>query len=57
MCLVDFNGHMGRHSDVFDGVHGGYDIGYKNFEGRMLLKFCLWNYVHQIHYSRETKRR
>ena len=27
MCLGDFNGHVGRHIDDFDGVHGGYDDG------------------------------
>ena len=38
MCLGDFNGHIGRH---FDGVHGGYGVGQRNLEGRMLLEFCL----------------
>ena len=37
MCLGDFNGHVGRHIDGFDGVHGGYGVGQSNFEGRMLL--------------------
>ena len=23
MCLVDFNGHVGKHIDGFYGVHGG----------------------------------
>ena len=32
MCLGDFNGHIGRN---FDGV------GLINFEGRLLLEFCL----------------
>ena len=27
MCLVDFNGHVCRHIDDFDGVHGGYGVG------------------------------
>ena len=35
VCLGDFNGHMGRHIDGFDGVHGGYDV--SNLEGRLLL--------------------
>ena len=28
MCLGDFNGHVGRHIDGFEGVHG---VGQKNF--------------------------
>ena len=40
MCLGDFNGHVGRHIDSFDGVHGGYGVGLRNLEGRMLLQFC-----------------
>ena len=27
MCLGDLNGHVGRHIDGFDGVHGGYGVG------------------------------
>ena len=41
MCLVDFNGHIGRNIDGFDGIHGGYVVGQWNLDGRMLLKFCL----------------
>ena len=26
----DINGHIGRHIDGFDGVHGGYGIGQRN---------------------------
>ena len=33
MCLGVFNGHVGRHIDVFDGVHGGYGVGQRNLEG------------------------
>ena len=40
MCLGDFNGHVGRHIDGFDGVHGGYGVGQWNLEGGMLLEFC-----------------
>ena len=36
MCLGDFDGHVGIHIDGFDGMHGGYDVGQKNSEGRML---------------------
>ena len=38
--LGDFNGHAGRWIDGFEGVHGGYGIGKRNFEGRRLLEFC-----------------
>ena len=41
MCLGDFNVHVGRHIDGFDGVHEGYGVCRRNLEGRMLLKFCL----------------
>ena len=41
MCLDDINGHVGRHNDGFDGVHGGYFVGQRNLDGRMLLEFCL----------------
>ena len=41
LCMDDFYGHIGRHIDGFDGVHGGYGVGQKNLEGRMLLEFCL----------------
>ena len=41
MCLGDINGHIGRHIDGFDGLHGGYGVGQRNLEGRMLLEFCL----------------
>ena len=34
MCLGDINGHVCRHIDGFDGVHGGYGVGLRNF-GRM----------------------
>ena len=41
MCLGDFNGHVGRHIDGFDGVHGILGVGQRNLEGRILLEFCL----------------
>ena len=41
MCLGDFNGHIGRQFDGFDGVHEGFGVGLRNLEGRMLLEFCL----------------
>ena len=37
ICLVDFNGHVGRHIDGFDGAYGRYGVGQWNLEKRMLL--------------------
>ena len=37
ICLGDFNGHVGRHIDGLDVVHGGYGEGQRNMEGKMLL--------------------
>ena len=34
VCLVDFIGHMGRHIDRFDGVHGGNGVSQNNQQGR-----------------------
>ena len=41
MCLDDVNGHVGRHIDGFDGVHGGHGVCQRNLKGIMLLEFCL----------------
>ena len=41
MCLVDFNGHMGRNIDRFDAIRGGYCVGQKNLEGKMLSQLAL----------------
>ena len=41
MCLGDFNGYVGRHIDGFDGVYEWYGKGQHNFEGRMLIEFCV----------------
>ena len=38
--LWDFNGHVGKEIEGFEGVYGGYGIGERNAEGRMLLEFC-----------------
>ena len=43
MRLGDINGHVGRHIDGFEEVHGGYGLGKRNLEGRMFLEFCLDN--------------
>ena len=38
--LGDFNGHVGKSAEGLEGTHGGYGIGKRNAEGRMLLDFC-----------------
>ena len=38
--MGDLNGHVGRNIEGFQGVHGGFSIGERNQEGRMLLEFC-----------------
>ena len=37
----DFNGHVGKHSDGFVKVHGGYGVGVRNTEGLRLLETCV----------------
>ena len=37
--LGDFNGHVEKCAEGFEGIHGGYGIVYRNAEGRMLLEF------------------
>ena len=37
--LKNFNGHIGKEIEGFEGVHGGYGIGERNAE-IMLLEFC-----------------
>ena len=41
MCLAVFNEHVDWHIDGFDGFHGAYGVGQMNFEGRVLLVFCM----------------
>ena len=36
----DFNGHVGKYADGFEGVQGGNGIGERNAEKRRLLEFC-----------------
>ena len=38
--LLDFNGHVGKCAEEFEGTHGGYGIGKRNAEERMKLDFC-----------------
>ena len=41
ICLGDFNGHIGKEVEGFEGVHGGFGIGKRNLDGRLLLEFCV----------------
>ena len=41
ICLGDFNGHIGKEVDGFEGVHGGFRKGKRNVEGRLQLEFCV----------------
>ena len=38
--MGDCNGHVGGNIDGLQGIHGGFSIGERNQEGRMLLQFC-----------------
>ena len=40
VSLRDFNGHVGKYAEGFEGVHGGNGVGKRNAEGRKLLQFC-----------------
>ena len=40
VSLGDFNGHVGKYAEGFEGVHGGNSVGKRNAEGRRLLEFC-----------------
>ena len=35
------SGYVPKHIDGFDVVHGGCGVGQINFEGSVLLEFCL----------------
>ena len=36
----DFNGHVGRIGQGYEGIHGGYGYGDRNREGERILDFC-----------------
>ena len=59
MYLGCFNGHVGRHIDGFDEMHGGYGVGQRNLERRMFLEFCLEEElcVSNTWFKREEKRK
>ena len=40
VSLGDFNGHVGKCAEGFEGVHRGNDVGKRNAEGKRLLEFC-----------------
>ena len=40
VSLGDFNGHVGKYAEGFEGVHRGNGVGKRNAEGRRLLEFC-----------------
>ena len=35
----DLNGHVGKESDGYEGVHGGFGFGARNVEGERILEF------------------
>ena len=42
MCLGYFNGHIGRHIDGFDEVHGGHAISVLSGDGIMCVKYMVY---------------
>ena len=40
VSLRNFNGHVGKCPEGFEGVHGGNGVGKRNVEGRRLLELC-----------------
>ena len=38
--MGDFNEHVGKRIEGYEGMHGGNRIGERNVEGKMLLEFC-----------------
>ena len=55
ICLGDINGHVGKHTDVIDGVHGGCGVCQSNLEVRMSLVLYGEINVCQIHGLRKRK--
>uniref|UniRef100_A0A0L8HKL2 Endonuclease/exonuclease/phosphatase domain-containing protein n=1 Tax=Octopus bimaculoides TaxID=37653 RepID=A0A0L8HKL2_OCTBM len=55
--MGDFNGHVGKWIQGFEGVHGGNRIGERNMEGRMLLEFCDEELCVVNTWFRKTKKR
>ena len=40
LTVVDFNGHVGQHSQGFSRHHGGYYYGTQNQKGLIVLDLC-----------------
>ena len=40
VCWSDINGHIDRHTDGYDGVHGECGVHLRNVDGRLLETFC-----------------
>ena len=59
MYLGDLNGHIGMHIDGSDEIYGGYGIGQRNLEGKILLEFCMEKElcVSNTWFKREEKRK
>ena len=34
------NGHVGKNSEGYEGLHGGHGYGVRNMEGERILEFC-----------------
>ena len=39
--LGDFSGQVGGHIDGFERAYGQYDVGQRNFEGRLTIEYSL----------------
>ena len=55
----DFDGHVEKCAEGFEGAHGGNNIGKRNAEGRRLLEFCDENelYVANNRFHEADKRK
>ena len=53
MTIVD----VGRLIDAFDSVHEWYGVCQMNFEGRMLLEFCLLKVLYVTCFKADEKRK
>ena len=54
LCFSDLNNYVGRN---IDGVHQGYSVGQRNWQGRILLVLSGERIVYQVHGLREEKRK
>ena len=49
LVCKDFNGHIGKNADGYEGVHGGRGFGRSNLEGYRILEFAV------AHFSRKGR--